>query len=377
MNNPSLWAPNLPSSNIHAAPGEHPYLHEHSFATAQQCLNPEENNIDTCTAFNSYVEAKHWREKVSRVELDEDPTIPHSTEQEKAMVKVLFKAFKSIDGAVDNEAMIRPFRAMIHENARVEVVCWQILKACITRSKYGSLVTIYDPSKTKPANSIRTFADRFDHIVNAIYSQKTICKHLFDPPFVNTFVDDPVRAKSRVESNRALNEKKGRTMAAGKAATSQSPSKKRRMTSPPKPTSEAPSDVADDARTLFTSPAPLRSVSHSQRPLMAHSTSFSGPTCQPFLPSSPSTFGPLSNYSTSTMPIGVTGSSYPQTGQLSQNSAFMNHSRGTYYPHLAGVSANPSNVRAVSRSYTSDGSFMSNSMFRPFQASNMPNLNQV
>lgn len=255
----SLWVPTLRSERNAEGPGDHPYLHESEFPTAAQCLAPVENCADTATAFKSYDEAMNWREKDGRVHQGPDNTLPQTTEQKQALVKVLFKAFKSIGRAVDNDAMVRPFRQMKHENARAEVVCWQILNACIDRCKYGSLVALYDPNKSKSTTDGLSFADRFNCIVKALSSQKTICKHLFDAPFVNTFVDDPVRAKSRVESNRVLNERKGRTMRAGKAITetvSESPKKRRRT----QEDSESPEAHASPYMTPITSHKPLRST---------------------------------------------------------------------------------------------------------------------
>lgn len=226
----SFWAPTPRSEHTSYGPGDHPYLNEETFASAVECLTRKES-VDNATAFTSYEDALEWRMKNGQRTQDIDNTVPTAPEQNRALVKVLFKAFKSIAKASDNESMIRPFRQMKHDNPRVEVICWEILNACIQRSTCGPLVAVYDPNKIKNSPTPLTFAERFDYIVRALSTQKTICKHLFDAPFVNTFVDDPVRAKTRVESNRVLNERKGRTMRAGREATqtvSESPKKRRR-----------------------------------------------------------------------------------------------------------------------------------------------------
>ncbi|KAL9109209.1 MAG: hypothetical protein Q9227_006134 [Pyrenula ochraceoflavens] len=382
------WAPTLPASNTPAAPGEHPYLHHaNDFPSAVDCLNPVLNNIDYKTAFGSYVEAKLWRENASKTELEEDHTIPQTTEQERAMVKVLFKAFKSIDGAVDNHQMVQPFKNMSHDNARVEVVCWQILKACIARAKFGPLVAAYDRSKSRTASSSGTFAERFDNIVQALYSQKTICKHLFDPPFVNTFVDDPVRARSRVESNRALNEKKGKTMAAGKAATGQSvsPRKRRKQTTSSTTSPDAKSDIAEQLSSPFISTA-SQSRSVSQRPLLAQSASFNGSSAEP-LYSTSSPLAGLPTYPVSSIPLNATSfvdttsfgtsQSFSQSSHYPDVSTLTDSAESPYYQSYVGTSVDLSKPRAIPRSYTTGGIGMDAPSFRSSQPILMPCLNQT
>lgn len=74
----------------------------------------------------------------------------------------------------------------------------------------------WDESKARFSPGIKTFADRFDAIVESMTISKTICKHLFDPPYCHVFVDDPGRSVVRVKANRDLNKMKAEQMSIGK-----------------------------------------------------------------------------------------------------------------------------------------------------------------
>jgi hypothetical protein len=212
---PRYWRPSL-----NAPPGregETPYLRLNDFESAADLLDPYNDQIDSATLFNSLQESVHWRsQQVVENKPGYDETIPRSLRTKKACVKLLFKAWKSTGSATDNPGMKKPFEEERHDNARVECLCWMLLEALIRRSEQGPLLVAYDPTKTKDNPTIDSFAVRFDEVVISLQEQKTICKHLLDAPYINTFVDDPVRARNRVASNRDLNKKKGDTMSLGK-----------------------------------------------------------------------------------------------------------------------------------------------------------------
>jgi hypothetical protein len=215
VSEPRYWKPSL---NAPAGrEGETPYLALNDFESAEELLDPYNDQIDSATLFNSLQESVHWRsQQVVDNEPGHDETIPRSLRIKKACVKLLFKAWKSTGSATDNPRMKRPFEEERHDNARVECLCWMLLEALIRRSEHGPLLVAYDPAKTKDNPTIDTFAVRFDEVIISLREQKTICKHLLDAPYINTFVDDPVRARNRVASNRDLNKKKGDTMSLGK-----------------------------------------------------------------------------------------------------------------------------------------------------------------
>lgn len=222
---PSTPQPGAPKSqywkpSLNAPPGregETPYLNLNDFESAEELLDPYNDQIDSATLFNSLQESVHWRsQQVVESKPEYDETIPRSLHTKKACVKLLFKAWKSTASATDNPRMKKPFEEERHDNARVECLCWMILEALIRRSEQGPLLVAYDPTKTKDNPTIDSFAARFDEVVVSLREQKTICKHLLDAPYINTFVDDPVHARNRVASNRDLNKKKGDTMSLGK-----------------------------------------------------------------------------------------------------------------------------------------------------------------
>ena len=233
------WKPSLD-----APPGREgatPYLHFDEFDNAEDLLDPYNEHLDGETLFHSLQESVHWRSQQvvdNRPEYDE--TIPRDQFRKQVLVKTMFKAFKSTAIATDNPGMKKPFEDERHDNARVECLCWMLLEALIRRSESGPLLVAYDPTKTKENPAIQTFAVRFDEVVQSLREQKTICKHLLDAPYINTFVDDPVRARNRVASNRDLNRKKGETMNVGREelrkgsqrATTRAKAKKRARSTP-------------------------------------------------------------------------------------------------------------------------------------------------
>lgn len=212
---PRYWKPSLNAPT--GREGQTPYLDLDDFESAEDILDPYNDQVDCETLFNSLQESVHWRsQQVAETQPEYDDTIPRSLLAKKACVKLLFKAWKSTASATDNIGMKKPFEEERHDNARVECLCWMLLEALIRRSELGPLLVAYDPTKSKENPAIDSFAMRLDEVVISLREQKTICKHLLDAPYINTFVDDPVRARNRVASNRDLNKKKGDTMSLGR-----------------------------------------------------------------------------------------------------------------------------------------------------------------
>ena len=236
LNNQSRVNHHSPGPNVFAKPhwraslngnergdeGKTPYLQLQHFEKAEQVLDPANYQVDNFTMFNSLEESCAWRSALrSSGTPKEDPTIPRTTWQKKACVKVLFKAFKSVFHATDNEKMVLPFREERHHNARVECMCWLLLEAIIRRTEHGPLLVAYVPDCKNGSSGMETFAQRFDQVVTSMTVQKTICKHLMDPPYMCKVIDDPPSANRRVKCNRELNKKKGEAMKAGKNAQGQ------------------------------------------------------------------------------------------------------------------------------------------------------------
>ena len=180
----------------------------------------EIDDDETLTYFDNDLTAAFYRSSLRPTKRMDDPTIPTTVKAQQLHVKLLVKAFKSIRNCDDNEGMVKPFRERRHDPKLVECICWNLVKACILRSRSDEpLLTAYEPHKAKNSVGIDNFAARFDQVAYGMSRSKTVCKHLFDAPFINGYVDDPVRSIRRVESNRSLNKLKADVMAKGKAVT--------------------------------------------------------------------------------------------------------------------------------------------------------------
>ncbi|GAB1199559.1 hypothetical protein APSETT444_008909 [Aspergillus pseudonomiae] len=232
----------------------------------QKLMDPLNNNVDVDTYYASLEEANESQRP--SVRLPEDPTIPRTQVQKRAIVKQMCNAMASTHRAQDNKPMIKPFKEGRYSDRRMEAACWQVLvsrkcrflatlltyfeETAIERHTFGPLLSAFD---VKPKNhEVVTFATRIDKIIECLMLHKTICKHLLDPLYVYHFVDDPVQAEKRVVANRLLNKRKGEVMNAGKQVLgSRKPGAKKRSSKAAKavtpPTDEAPSDTPASSST--------------------------------------------------------------------------------------------------------------------------------
>ncbi|KAB8251209.1 hypothetical protein BDV35DRAFT_376713 [Aspergillus flavus] len=216
----------------------------------QKLMDPLNNNVDVDTYYASLEEANESQRP--SVRLPEDPTIPRTQVQKRAIVKQMCNAMASTHRAQDNKPMIKPFKEGRYSDRRMEAACWQVLETAIERHTFGPLLSAFD---VKPKNhEIVTFATRIDKVIECLMLHKTICKHLLDPLYVYHFVDDPVQAEKRVVANRLLNKRKGEVMNAGKQVLgTRKPGAKKRSGKAAKavtpPTDEAPSDTPASSST--------------------------------------------------------------------------------------------------------------------------------
>ncbi|ETN42273.1 uncharacterized protein HMPREF1541_04214 [Cyphellophora europaea CBS 101466] len=238
------------------------------------------HNTNAQTYFPDGLTAEFYRAACRQAKAPTDHTIPITPQALKSHIRVLVRAFNNSQNCDDNKGMVKPFLERRHDQKLVECLCWEILQACISRSVFvDPLLTSWDLSKARDSVSLDNFAMRFDAIAVAMFSSKTICKHLFDAPYRYSFVDDPVKAKSRVESNRALNKLKAAQMTAGKQIVAEQQAKDGSAPPPSKrkksnngvvmvaPATPRPEDDFDDV-----SP-------HSPHPFQAPSTPY--PMLQP------------------------------------------------------------------------------------------------
>ena len=121
------WAASAMPTDQVVDDGRTPYTGVDTFPTAVACLDSHDPSVDTNTQFDSFQEAMGWRCLLAKDVATPDDTIPRTVDQKKALVKVIFVAFKSTAKASDNEAMLKPFVEQRHDNKRVEVLCWSML----------------------------------------------------------------------------------------------------------------------------------------------------------------------------------------------------------------------------------------------------------
>lgn len=96
-----------------------------------------------------------------------DETIPSSINQQRAMVKSLVDAIKSIEHAQDNPNMIKPFREGKFSDARIEKVCWSLVQTCMYRHSKGFLLAPFE-MKPKQSHELMTFAERLSKILQLL-----------------------------------------------------------------------------------------------------------------------------------------------------------------------------------------------------------------
>lgn len=107
------------SRDAEATPGSGGYL-----STVQELLGADAA-VDRETIFSSVGEANNAG-GVTENSTD-DPTVPATLEQKKALVKALFHGIRRVDLAQDNPNMIRPFEEGRYPDERIEMACWNIL----------------------------------------------------------------------------------------------------------------------------------------------------------------------------------------------------------------------------------------------------------
>lgn len=212
------------------------------------------------TYFPDGLTAEAYRASCRPNRMKPDETIPRTTAAQQAHVRLLVLAFNSTDAATDNEQMQNPFKMQRHDQKLVECLCWQILRAIISRAEFADpIMTSYDVQKARDSIGLNNFAQRFDAVIEGMMASKTICKHMFDAPYFCLFVDDPMRSKARVESNRALNKVKAQQMAEGKKVQEEKAAAEGLPLPPPKrkrTTRVATTPLIDPPQSPFRASAP-------------------------------------------------------------------------------------------------------------------------
>ncbi|KAI9872853.1 MAG: hypothetical protein M1830_001119 [Pleopsidium flavum] len=177
-------------------------------------------NAEDHVFFESMIDAKVWRQKHLVRTGKVDDSIPRSPEEQKHVVKRLFDAINDVSDPMPS-TYVRYFEEHKYSAQFIESVCWVVLEACILRHTHGPLQAEEEraPFKARIAD-FNSCGERIDRLVDALRKQKAICKKLMEPWHVHQVVDDPVGRIKRTENNKALNDRKAKQIAAGKAANS-------------------------------------------------------------------------------------------------------------------------------------------------------------
>ena len=282
---------------------------------------------DNATIFTSLEKVNEWREKqklsASRdgQEPQNENELPRTPEEKAAIVKLLFKAFKCTIEAQSNSDVLKPFNNHTHSNAHVEAVCWQLLESAIERSKGGPLCHAYEPGKPAKSASDRNlgFAQRINHLINALMWEKSVCINLLRAPKIYDAVDYPSWLSKRTSNNRNLNNKKAEIAKLGKKKLEELETedaedipRKLKATSrqPIKRAKRSREQFGEDSESIETSPSKRQSTLQSAytTPVRRFATLNAGYTDQ-MTHSSPSPAPAVPHYNTPASQLGSPGPS--------------------------------------------------------------------
>lgn len=194
------------------------------FATFKALMSAGEiSAVERDTIFDNKLQAEKYRQVLLEPLEEQDPTIPQSEAEQKAHVVMIIKAFRHVSDEGGAAKVKEDFQGCRHDRWLVECLAWDILDLLIRRSEsVGNLVETYEPGKYKFKKcQDMDFADRFELLVSAMATNKSMCKHLYDVPYIMKVIDDPRTNVDRIESNRRLNRQKAEIMKKGKAAAAE------------------------------------------------------------------------------------------------------------------------------------------------------------
>lgn len=129
-------------------------------------LDPTNHEIDTNTRFTSGEQAH--KAAMTRVDMNvSDPTVPTTTQQKCAIVKVMCEAMKSTERALDNPKAVQPFTEGKYSDVSIEAACWKVLESCIDRQTTGPLSPATG-EKRKASSEMSSFAERISEIIESL-----------------------------------------------------------------------------------------------------------------------------------------------------------------------------------------------------------------
>lgn len=136
------------------------------------------------------------------------------TDIDKKYVQFLVNAMMDMKDADDNLSMQDTWKKMSKQKPdRVKQVCAQLLALVDQTTLTNEPLT-----SKKPMYPYPTMADRLMSLDHMLRTQKTVCKHLLEEPYICQVVDDPTQATKRVVNNRRVNDQKSKTIKVGRKA---------------------------------------------------------------------------------------------------------------------------------------------------------------
>ncbi|KAL8870104.1 MAG: hypothetical protein Q9174_003775 [Haloplaca sp. 1 TL-2023] len=152
-------------------------------------------------AYNSIEKAREAERPKFRVRPKNDLSIPKNAFEQKKMIDRMLRCMLDVDSAQDNIGMVRQWRKLRQDEARVEQAAWRILDMVLQIHLEGKPMLPNKPS----CNRYGSMMERWDAICRGLRTQKTMCKHLLGAEFTAQLVNDPLTATQRVTNNRKVN----------------------------------------------------------------------------------------------------------------------------------------------------------------------------
>lgn len=136
-----------------------------------------------------------------------DHTWPTTTDMERMYVEQLYDAMLDMEAPLDNPGMVAMWSRLMTREREVELTCWDILVCYDTLSRRRRMRALTSIQKAcikshrqseplvmggKQGKNYKCFQDHIFDICESMRLQKTICKHLFAPPYIYQLVDDPI-----------------------------------------------------------------------------------------------------------------------------------------------------------------------------------------
>ncbi|KAJ5925741.1 hypothetical protein N7454_008380 [Penicillium verhagenii] len=152
-----------------------------------------------------------------KVPVTTDHTLPQTTEEHQRLIVDLKKAMLSTSSVTDTDKAKKAFASGQYSDQEIELACWSLLSTMIAHHRDGPPLSSHARSTEAEAKCLEvSFKTHFQQVLENLTVCKLICKHLLDPKYLHTFVDNPEAAAKRVSSNRVLNKQKGELIKKGK-----------------------------------------------------------------------------------------------------------------------------------------------------------------